>query len=419
MVVIMGLGDVLIITVKYFLDNIRVAFWGIYRSLSEYYSKILKRNFRFPNIGGEAGEKLKEYTKTGFDIFLSRIKDPEKLADVLDEGLKTAIALAVINYVLTQWYNNYIKYSNTVKCNGALPAQLAMANFHSILTELSAIEVFTKADEFLEFFMEGLGNVVGEILEKQLIGSLSVYSNLRYGSEKLDADDVQEVAESAVLCDKVIDYELSLSGAYNSSATLSKAKGRQILLEKFIEQIHSDIQYHSVKMWDTINYKADLISSFYQDLVKYAYIDCYDDLDSAINRYKNKLITVISIVDGILSDVENMSDDDWNLLQKRTKESYERQINHYITQIKEMYELDVLGTYQNIIDLQSKIQFMEDNLINKHNEVRKKIIEGLISDEQLIYMIVYNNLLNTYKNITNLRNGGSLSDYDNIKQNIK
>ena len=361
---------------------------------------------------------LKSELNSQLAYILGQLDKPELGFKILEKVFNTVLAIALAKYILIDWYNRYGEYANQTDLNGALPPDIAFDNLVDLTEMLIVFGQFCESDEFMELFYEGLSDAIREILERQLVGGLAITSALQYGSQPADMDDISEACEYRFVKDKCLDYELLLSGAYNSTGAVIKAKGRGRVLEQMTSGIHNDLQYQNMKLWEVISYPADLISDQVRAIYKNLLIDIGDDLDSAINKLKTQVINAYSVLTAMIQDIEDYSDAEWQALKPKTYNSYEKQINRYVEKINLIYEMDVLQTAQNWDDGIEKAQQILTDLMSVHNTERAKIMNKLIASEQFIYGVVMQSVEGGKNNIVSVRNGGNLTDYDVFKNRL-
>ena len=416
----MGLTSALANAFKYFSELLENGVLKLFNKFSGWYSKngaskITTTANDLSDELGKSGRWLKELAKSGIAEYMGSILSKEGMARLIDRIVNTAIALAIAYYVLQEWYNNYIKNRYDTVCNGSLPPDMAFRNLISLMEQLIVLCQLTEADEFSELFYEGLSGAIGEILEKQMVGGLAITTACWYGSEPMDDDEVKDLAGNRAICERSVDYEVLLTGMYNTSGVMEKCMGRYYTYKDMINQVHNDILYHNMRMWEIISYPIDMMADQIRAIYKNVVIDSFDDLDSQINKYKTQLYNLYGLLDAIISDIEGYSDEDWRMLPIKSKHSYEKQVNRYIGKIRMLYEIDVLQTAQQIDEQMATINEVYQKYMELHNSKRAELINRLIRVEQELYKLYYDSSINGYKNVKSVRSGGSLTDYETYK----
>jgi len=358
---------------------------------------------------------LEKYVKSQY--FFGAV---DRLAKFVWDSFCTLAKIQMMDYVLVDWYNKYLQHASEGKINGALNADASFENLRWLLTELIILEQLSGGNsEVAEFFTEGISNAISEILEKQLIGALTIQTNLRYGSRELDPDSIGEAVEARFVESKWHDYEALLSGSYNSTAGYIIAKGRRRTLEEMTQVIHQDIFYNIMKAYEGYQATADIFLDEARALYKDRLYNGKDEVEKGLNRWLTQLLNTISYVDSLIDDIGEMTDEEWDMIKPATKRNYNRTLARNVAKLNFLYEFLVKPSAEQWDNNVSIAQDEFNNFIQKHDEMRKEMCDILVGKEQYIYDIVVGSITDSIKNIQSMRSSGGFSvDNDRFKNKL-
>lgn len=369
-------------------------------------------------IGGKTGAKISGLATGGFLNTLAKTGKWGAVGSIASDVTRFAAQLETVDYIIVDWYNNYIENLGNVQSSGALSTELAFSNLRALMFELVVLENFMGDSEISELFTEGLGNAMGEMLEKQLLGELSLNTNLRYGSRELDSDSISEACEGRWLEEQYHHYEIAASGAYNTTGTYTFAKGVYRGLTTAVQMLHQDIFYGVMKGFEMYQSPADVLLDEARELYKDRLYNKKEDLTKGINKVKGSILTALSAAKGIRLDMDTYTDEEWLAVTDSLKHNQNKTFGRYISNIGIDYEVYVLPEAQDWDRYLSLAEPEFNELVLKHNSMRAEQVQLLINSEQIIYNKYKEAVDNCKEDITSIRNDGVVKTYNTFSTTL-
>lgn len=336
------------------------------------------------------------------------------------EGLfSMAVELETVDYILVDWFNNYLDNASEPKVNGALNSDTAFENLRGLLLELVVLENMSESgSEIAEFFTEGISNAMGEIFEKQLIGSLSIQTNLRYGSVELDPDSISEAAESRMIDPLWHTYEVLLSGGYNSTCGYTIAKGRFRTLQEMTQVLHQDIFYNIMKAYEGYQATSDIYLDESRELYKKRLYSGRDDVEKGLDKWLTQLLSTISYVDSLIDDIGEMSDKRWaEIVKDSTKSNYNRTMAKNISKLNFIYDFMIEPPANQWDENIAVAQQYFNTCLSKHDSMRQEMCNILVGKEQYLYTLTKASVDDTVNNVYAMRNTGQFNNSNDVFKN--